>query len=186
MLDLGRRLTAPGRPTARRISWFGVAVAVLLVGAAATRFGYVAATPDYRIVHDARDYDIHAASIAAGQGFSKTLTGKPTAFRPPGYAYQLGAVYAVTGVADAPAHDRILAARLSQAVISTLAVVLIGILAAQLWGRTTGLVALGLAVVYVPLVLVGGSMMSEPLFVVLMLAALAVAVHQRRSPHRYR
>ena len=30
-------------------------------------------------------HDVHARSIAGGDGFSERLTGKPTAFRPPGY-----------------------------------------------------------------------------------------------------
>ena len=40
--------------------------------------------------------------------------------------------------------------------------------------------------VYIPLILVGRSVMSEPLFDVFMLASLAAALAHRRSPHRYR
>ena len=43
------------------------------------------------------------------------------------------------------------------------------------WGRSTS-----------PLILVGGALMSEPLFVVLMLGSLAAAIQHRRSPHAYR
>ena len=54
--------------------------------------------------------------------------------------------------------------------------------AAQLWGRRVALAAMGLAAVYVPLILVGGSVMSEPLFAALLLGALAAAIQHRRSP----
>ena len=77
-------------------------------------------------------------------------------------------------------------ARRLGAVLGALGVALIGILAAQLWGRTAGLVAMALAAVYIPSILVSEAMMSEQLFVVLMLAALVTAIHQRGSPHRYR
>ena len=43
-------------------------IGVLIVAAAlGLRLGYVAATPDYELRHDARDYDVHAVSmIGAG------------------------------------------------------------------------------------------------------------------------
>jgi 4-amino-4-deoxy-L-arabinose transferase-like glycosyltransferase len=47
-------------------------------------------------------------------------------------------------------------------------------------------VATALGAVYVPLITVGGAVMSEPLFDVVMLAALAAALLHRRSRHRYR
>ncbi len=77
-------------------------------------------------------------------------------------------------------------ARIAQAIVGTVVVALIGLLAAQLAGAMVGLVTLGLAAVYVPLVTVGGAVMSEPLFAVFMLAALAAALQHRRSRHRYR
>src|SRR3954465_15222302 len=50
---------------------FGSAVVVVLVLALALRLGYVALTPGYAIVDDARDYDTHARSIAAGARFAR-------------------------------------------------------------------------------------------------------------------
>ena len=69
--------------------------------------------------------------------------------------------------------------------LGVLGVGLIGVLGVQLLGRTAGLVAMGLAAIYVPSILVSEAIMSEQLFVVLMLAALATAIHQRRSAHPY-
>jgi 4-amino-4-deoxy-L-arabinose transferase-like glycosyltransferase len=176
---------APARWRSRRaLALVGL---VLLAVALAVRIGYVVATPGYELRHDARDYDVHARSIADGHGFSRTLAyGRPTAFRPPGYPYFLGAVYRVAGVQDAPAARRLPVARVAQAFVGTAVVALVGVLAWQLWGVGVGLVALGLAALYLPLVLVGGAVMSEPLFDVFMLAALAAAIEHRRSRHRWR
>ena len=55
--------------------------------------------------------------------------------------------------------------------LGVLGVGLLGVLAAQLWGRRVALVAMALAAVYVPSILVATAIMSEQLFVVLMLAA---------------
>ena len=138
--------------------------------------------------HDAVDYDVHARSIAQGEGFSKTLAhGRPTAFRPPGYPYFLGAVYHVFGADREPTRRAASTSRASPR---------------PSWGRRSSrssassprscgdrspaLVALGLAAIYLPFILVGGAVMSEPLFDVFMLASLAAALAYRRSRHRYR
>lgn len=164
---------------------YGIAVVVVLLAALGLRVGYMDLTQRYEIVHDARDYDAHARSIAIGDGFSERLTGKPTAFRPPGYPYLLGGAYRVFGVERNADGDRIRVARTLGAVLGTLGVALIGMLAVQLVGHKAGLVAMGLAAVYVPAILVSEAIMSEQLFVVLMLAALVTAIHQRRSAGRY-
>ena len=48
------------------------------------------------------------------------------------------------------------------------------------------LLAMAGAAVYIPLILVGGAVMSEPLFALLLLGALAAAIQHRRSTHRWR
>jgi 4-amino-4-deoxy-L-arabinose transferase-like glycosyltransferase len=170
-----------------RVSWVAIAALALVAAALALRIAYVDATPNYALRHDAVDYDTHARSIAEGQGYSKTLAhGRPTAFRPPGYPYFLGGVYKVLGVERSPAPRRLRVARIAQAFIGTAIVALVGVLAAQLWGWGVGLVALALSAIYVPLITVGGAVMSEPLFDALMLGSLVAALQHRRSPHRYR
>src|SRR5919198_4142293 len=151
-----------------RLVW--AAAAALVVLALVVRIAYVDSTPDYTARHDARDYDVHARSIAEGQGFSKTIAyDRPTAFRPPGYPYFLGAVYRVFDVERAPDPRRYRVARIAQAFVGTAIVALVGVLAAQLWGWGIGLVALALSAIYVPLITVGGAVMSEPLFDAFML-----------------
>src|SRR3954463_6201250 len=61
---------------------FGWAVVVVLLLALALRLGYVALTPGYAIVDDARDYDTHARSIAAGDGPAPPRARPPPAGAP--------------------------------------------------------------------------------------------------------
>jgi 4-amino-4-deoxy-L-arabinose transferase-like glycosyltransferase len=161
------------------------AVWLILALALALRIGYVAVTPDYVMVHDARDYDNAAQSIARGDGYP-TSRGRPTAFRPPAYPVLLAGVYTVAGLERASEHDRVRAARILGIFIGTLIVALIGVVAAQLWGRRVALAAMGLAAVYIPLIVVGAAVMSEPLFAALLLGAVAAAIQHRRSSHRWR
>jgi 4-amino-4-deoxy-L-arabinose transferase-like glycosyltransferase len=176
---------APRPPRAR--PGLGRAVWLLLILALVLRLGFVAVTPGYRLVDDATDYDHHARSIANGDGYADVgLPGRKSAFRPPGYPYLLGAVYKLTGVANAAEPDRDRVARVFNALLGTLVVALIGLIAAQLWNRRVALVAMALGAVYLPLTLVAGSVMSETLFAVLMLGSLAAAIEHRRSVHRWR
>jgi MYXO-CTERM domain-containing protein len=168
----------------RRLPRLGRAVWLLLALALIIRLGYIVLTPGYALVDDAKDYDYHARSIASGEGYGFSFR-RPTAFRPPGYPFLLAGVYDVTGTAQAPADERLPVARVAQAAVGTIIVALVGVLAAQLWGRREALAAMALAAIYLPLVLVGGAVMSEPLFVALMLAALCAAVQIRGSPRRW-
>ena len=78
------------------------------------------------------------------------------------------------------------AARVLGIVVSTLIVAMIGVIAAQLWGRRVALLAMAGGAVYLPLILVGASVMSEPLFALLLLGALAAGLQHRRSTHQWR
>jgi len=143
-----------------------LAIAILLV-ALGIRVAWVLATPDYRLVHDALDYNRHAISIADGDGFALSY-GRPSAFRPPAYPIFLAGVYWIFG----PSLEW---ARLANALVGTGIVALIGVIAFQVWGRRVALIAMALGAVYVPLILVGQSVMSEPLFVLCLLGAIACA-----------
>ena len=182
----GTGATAPRiRRSSARLVW---AVCLVLVAASLIlRLAYVDATPGAPLRHDAVDYDVHARSIAVGEGFSEERAhGRPTAFRPPGYPYFLAGVYRLAGVERADLERRVRAARVANAVLGAVAVGLLGLVAAQLWGPLVAVIAAALGAVYVPFITVGGAVMSEALFAVVMLAALAAALQHRRSPHRYR
>jgi len=165
-------------PTA---AWLILLLALLL------RVGYMVATPDYKLVHDALDYDKAAVSIASGDGWPYSRApGRETAFRPPAYPVLLAGVYKVTGVRHGTEHDRVVPARIIGIIIGTLIVAMIFIVARQLWGRRVALLAMLGGAIYIPLILVGASVMSEPLFALLLLGALAAAIQHRRSTHRWR
>ena len=140
----------------------------ILVAALAIRVAWVFATPDYRLVHDALDYNRHAISLANGDGFALSY-GRETAFRPPAYPIFLAAVYWIFG----PSLEW---ARLANALVGTGIVALIGVISLQVWNKRVALIAMALGAVYIPLILVGQSVMSEPLFVLCMLGAIACAL----------
>jgi 4-amino-4-deoxy-L-arabinose transferase-like glycosyltransferase len=148
----------------------------ILLAALAIRIIFVLATPHYTLVHDALDYDRHGASIANGHGFALSY-GRPTAFRPPAYPFFVAGVYSVVGTADKA--QRVEWARIANAFVGVGIVALIGLIAFQLWGRREALAALGLGAIYIPLILVGQSVMSEPLFVLCLLGAIAAVLHSR-------
>jgi len=155
---------------------------LLLLGLAfLVRIGLVIATPDATPAVDAIDYDRIAHSLAQGDGFPASVLaagGGPTALRPPVYPALLAGVYAVV--------DDHVAARAVQAVIGTATVGFVGVLGGQLLGRRVGLVAMAIAAVYPPLILLDSALLSESLFVALMLAAMAAGFAARSSPAIFR
>jgi 4-amino-4-deoxy-L-arabinose transferase-like glycosyltransferase len=137
---------------------------------------------------DAADFDRHAISLADGDGYPEPLDvlggGDASAFRPPLYPFALAAVYLVSGTDDQS--SRWLAGRLEQAVIGTLIVALIALVALQLWGRRPALIAAAIGAVYPPLILAGTSLLTEPLFTALLLAGVAALLRYRAADHRAR
>ena len=160
-----------------KAAWIILAIALLIRVAVA--FG---GTHHFGPNVDSGDYDRYARSIAFEHSYPpSTLAadGGPTAFRPPGYPVFLAAVYALPG-------PDVRAGLLAQALLGTIVVGLIGVLARQLWSRRTALVSMGIAAVCPPLIVLGASLLSEPLFLVFELAAVAAVVEHRRSRHRFR
>jgi 4-amino-4-deoxy-L-arabinose transferase-like glycosyltransferase len=160
-------------------------VVLLLALALACRIGVVAATPNYHVPPPGFDppaYDLHAVSIAR-TGVFPEMHKQPSALYPPGYPYFLGGLYAAT---TTKAPGRWTAARIAQALLGTLAVALVGLIAWRLWDRRRALTTMGIAAVFPPLILVGETLITESLFVPLVLAALAAVVEHRRSIRRYR
>jgi 4-amino-4-deoxy-L-arabinose transferase-like glycosyltransferase len=137
----------------------------------------VAADDGYRPGNDAFEYDYYARSIAAGNGYPQSgylRQGGPTAVRGPGYPYLLGGVYALSG-------NDLTAGRLLGIALGALSVVLVYLIAKRIWGRRIGLIAAALAAVFPPLVLLSRDLVSETLFIPLVLAALLCVLNFRRS-----
>ncbi len=88
-----------------------------------------------------------------------------TAFRPPLYPLLLGTAFAITGV-------HLAVAQAVNVVIGSAVVVLIAVLATRVGGHRAGLIAAGLAAIYPPLLANDGVPLSEPLGLLVMLAAI--------------
>lgn len=141
------------------------------------RVAVIVADSGYLPQQDAWDYDRHARSIAAGDGFPDSyyvVDRGPSALRAPGYPYFLGGFYAVSG-------NSIAVGRLVNVVLGTLAVLLIYLITRRIWGRRTGLLAAGLAAIFPPLALLSRELLSEPLFIALELGAVLCVLEFRRS-----
>jgi 4-amino-4-deoxy-L-arabinose transferase-like glycosyltransferase len=169
------RRSPGGLPSARLMA----AVSLLLVLALAVRVGYVLATHKFVATHDQQSYNHLATVLAQGHGWAY----RASAFRPPGYPYFLAGIYSLIGI---PQHDNWTSTRLIEAVLATIAIGLIGLMALQVAGRVAMLITLAIGALYVPLVVVGVSLLTESLLIPLILAATNCALRSRTAPHRYR
>ena len=163
-----------GREGGRR--WWLVPVLIALA-AVAIRLIVIVADSGYEPINDAFDYDRHAASIAAGDGYPGSEYGSgigPTALRSPGYPLALAVVYAVSD-------DSVDAGRVAGALLGGLTVLLVFLLAAPVWGRGVGLLAASITAVFPPLVLLSTELFNETLFIPLTLAAVLCATRYRES-----
>jgi 4-amino-4-deoxy-L-arabinose transferase-like glycosyltransferase len=174
----GRGWTAPR-------GWLlGVTVLALVL-----RLALVLATPHYvpPARDDPSDFDRVAVSLADHGRLPNsvgTARGGPTAFRPPLFPMALAAVYRVVGTASGPARWE--AGRLLEALLGAVAVGLIFLIARRLWRPLVASVAGVIAAVYPPLVMAGSSLMSESLFIPLVLGAVLTSLVHRESSHRWR
>lgn len=147
------------------------------------RVAYVGVTIDTPTTLDPADFSRTALSIAQTGSYppsNRAPGAGPSAFRPPGYPYFLAGVYAIAGQ-EAPAVGRLVGAFLG-----TLSVALIGLIALRLWGKRVSLIALFLAAIAPPLVILSTALISEALFVPVVLGAVATAIQFRRSRRPYR
>lgn len=152
-------------------------VAVALRLAAAFYLGEAIDTPAQARIQDQVSYNALAKSLLAGQGYSFpvnwypfTAAHTPTAHWSFLYPLYLAAVYGVVGF-----HP--LVARIIQAVIAgLLSTLLVYHLGKKLFGETVGLVAGGLVAVYAYLIYHDAALMTEPFFILGILAMFALAL----------
>jgi 4-amino-4-deoxy-L-arabinose transferase-like glycosyltransferase len=159
-----------------RTVWALVALALVL------RLGVIAATAYTPTTLDPADFSRTALSIAQGHFplTNRAPGGGPSAFRPPAYPTLLAGVYALAGEEVPPA------GRVLSALLGTIAAGLTGLIAARFWGRRVGVIALALAAVAPPMVVMSTALISEALFVPIALAAILTALEARRSAHPLR
>jgi 4-amino-4-deoxy-L-arabinose transferase-like glycosyltransferase len=127
---------------------------------------------------DASFYHSAADLLAKGHFFDRGILGHmyPTALHPPLYSILLTPVALLGGV-------HLLPQRLVGVLLGTVNVGLIGVLGRRIGGSDrAGLFASGIAAVYPPFVTADGSVMSEPLYVLLVLAALLLATQLLTRP----
>ncbi|HKO28565.1 MAG TPA: glycosyltransferase family 39 protein, partial [Solirubrobacteraceae bacterium] len=127
----------------------------------------------------AHDGDYANTGVAAGGAHGAT------AYFPPAFPYLLAAVDAIDGH-RIPGGAAVEPARLTQAVLGTVSVGLVGLVALEIFGVTVALLALAIAAIYPPLVALSGSVYSENLLIPLILAAIWAALRARRSGTPYR
>ena len=142
----------------------------------------VLATPGFKAVADSGDFDRIAVSLVNHGSFPRsyvTATGGPTAFRPPLFPIALAGVYELSGTSSAS--SRWEAGRIFEAVLGAIAVLLIALIADRVFNRRVALVAGAIAAVYPPLWLVGSSLLSESLFIPLLLGAVLAALIYRED-----
>jgi 4-amino-4-deoxy-L-arabinose transferase-like glycosyltransferase len=141
------------------------------------RVGVIAGTWDDQPFGDAADFNRHAISLTLVGTYAPTAFAEPfgaSALRPPAYPYLLGAIYEVVGI-------KFNAARLVGALLGTLSVALVYLLALRLWGARHARWAAGLTAVFPPLVWLCAGLLSENLFVPLVLGAALALVEWRRD-----
>jgi 4-amino-4-deoxy-L-arabinose transferase-like glycosyltransferase len=149
----------------------------VLIIALALRVLLVELTWHTQLTFDPSDFDRTAISIAHGHGYPLTNRapgGGPSAFRPPGYPFFLAGVYVLAG--HSPAGGRV-----AGAFLGVLSVALLGLIALRLWGRRMARVALFVAAIAPPLVILSTALISEALFVPLVLGAVLAALEGRNE-----
>ena len=135
-----------------------------ILGAALTaRLVFVICYPQVPVVNDALSYDQSGYYLAFGRALLPEIPGSAAIAKGPLYPTFLAGIYRLFG------HDHA-AVRVAQAIISSLAVLLIYGLATQLFNRGVGLLASLLAAVYPPFISYPGQLLTETLSLSLLLA----------------
>jgi 4-amino-4-deoxy-L-arabinose transferase-like glycosyltransferase len=164
-------------------------VAALLIAAFVIRLVYVDNTY-YKAINDAGTYNRMGSNVAqygdyhTGSGPRTGAGGSigPTAYFPPAFPYFLGVVDLIDGH-EAGGKTAVPPARVSQAVIGTLSVGLLGLVALEAFGGGVAVAALAIGAVYPVFVELSGTLVAENLLLVFELAAIWTALRARRARH---
>jgi 4-amino-4-deoxy-L-arabinose transferase-like glycosyltransferase len=165
------------------VSPASVALPAICLLAFVLRLAIVIGSPHFHPVTDAIEYDRDAVSLARHGHLPSTLllfNGTPTALHPPFFPAALAVVYKIVGTGST--HTRWEAGRIFEALLGALTVWLVALVVRRIWDARVALVAAGIAAIYPPLVLIGTSLLSESLFIPLVLAALWAALVYREDP----
>jgi 4-amino-4-deoxy-L-arabinose transferase-like glycosyltransferase len=150
-------------------------------------------TTSYQPRNDAVSYLTLASQIAHSGDYSNSHnpTGSgaggsigPSAYFPPAFPYFLAAVDLVDGHRT-PGRPAVEPARVSQAVLGTVTVGLVGLVALEAFGPGVALIALAIAACYPVFVELSGTVYAENLLIPLELGAVWAALRVRRCEHPY-
>ncbi len=166
-------------------------IVVVLFAALSIRLVYIADTP-YKAINDAGTYNRLASGVArtgdysVGDGRHTGAGGSSgrTAYFPPGFPYFLAVVDLIDGH-RAGGKAAIEPARTAQAVLGTVTVGLIGLVAWEAFGEAIALVAMALAAAYPVFIEMSGVLMAENLLLVFELAAVWAALRAHRARYPY-
>jgi Dolichyl-phosphate-mannose-protein mannosyltransferase len=164
---------------------------VIVLLALGLRIGYVEGT-SFESIDDAGTYNRLAGQVARlgdyqnSTGFDTGAGGThgPTAYFPPAYPYVLALADIIDGH-RAGGPTALKGERLEGAVLSTIAVALLGLVALEAFGAEFGppttLAALTIAAIYPVFIELSGTLVAENLLVVFELAALYAMLRARRA-----
>ena len=172
----------------RRIA-VGLAI-VLVLAAFGLRLVEIQRTT-YVPLGDATSYLTLGAQITqhgdyADTGHAAGGTKGPTAYFAPGYPYLIAAVDELTGHTGAAATGAVHAQRIAQAVIGTLIVALIGLIAYEIFDLWVALVALGMAAIYPVFVALSAVLVAENMLTMFELLATWCVLRALRDNGRLR
>jgi len=177
-LEQSVRLVRRERDTGHRRA-FAARLAIVAAAAFGIRLIYILAIAraPIGVGGDAGFYHSAANLIAHGHFYDRAIFGHvyTTAEHPPLFSLLLSVSSLLGG-------DTLLAHRIVSCAIGSCAVALIGLLGRRLGSERTGIVAAAIAAVYPPFVTADGLVMSEPLFVLLVCAALLLALDVTARP----
>jgi len=125
---------------------------------------------DVKLLHEMNGYDYAARSMLAGKGFICVEQRGYRAFLPPGYSFFLAGVYWLFG-------HSFLAARLVQAVLGALSVVLAYLLGVHMFGERVAKLGAWILAFYPQSVQFADLMQTETVFLVFFLLAMLLFVH---------
>jgi len=162
-------------------------VAALLIAAFVIRLAYVENTY-YKAKNDAGTYNRMASNVAqygdyhTGYGPHKGAGGSrgPTAYFPPAFPYSLAVVDLIDGH-QAGGKTAVPPERIAQAVVGTVSVGLIGLVAFEVFGGGVAVAAMVLAAVYPVFVELSGTLVAENLLLVFELGSIWTALRARRA-----
>jgi hypothetical protein len=165
---------------------------VLLLGALVTRLEFNHRTP-YHAINDAGTYNRMASMIANHGDYhtgTKPRSGAggsrgPTAYFPPAFPYLLAFADLLDGH-SAGGRTAVPGERTEMAILGTISVGLVGLVALEAFGELTALIALAIAAFYPVFVELSGTLVAENLELALELLAAWTLLRARRARAPYR